>query len=200
MPPGMGDGGMMPPGMGPPGTGVAAAPQMKDQPITVTPGSPVTLSGDNTSISFVGKKADGQHTGGFKTLTGTVELSDDSKTPTKIEVEIDTESLWSDNPMLTNHLKNADFFDTKTHGKASFVTTEITPADGAGQTHSLTGELSLHGVTNTVTVPATVVADGSLFSLKSKFVINRQDFGMTYSPEKVNNEVEIVVTIGVAPQ
>jgi len=180
--------------------GVAAAPQYKDQPVAISDGGPVVLSGENTSISFVGTKKDGQHVGGFKTLTGTVDLSDDGKTPTRIEVEIDTDSLWSDNPQLTNHLKNADFFETQAHPKASFITTEISAAEGADQTHTLEGELTLHGVTNTVSVPATVVCDGKSISVKSKFKINRQEFGMTFDPSRVDNDVEITVNIGVTTE
>jgi polyisoprenoid-binding protein YceI len=52
----------------------------------------VTLSGDNTKITWVGTKgAAGKHDGGFKTVTGTATVSGDALTAVK--VEIDTASL-----------------------------------------------------------------------------------------------------------
>lgn len=192
----MGPGGGM--GMGGP-PGAAAAPKFEDSPIALTDGK-ADLNGGNTSVGFVGYKANGKHDGGFRTLTGSVELTPDGASIAKIEVNIDMESIWSDNGGLTNHLKNADFFDTKQHASASFATTAIAAADGGDATHTLTGDLTLHGVTKSVSVPAKVtLADGKL-SVKCSFQINRQDFGMNFDASRVNNEVDITVAIGVAAQ
>ncbi len=183
----------------PPAMGPAALPQWQDAPVAFADGK-VALSGSNTNITFVGTKNDGQHEGGFKTLTGTVDATEDGKGIAKISLEIETDSLWSDNPQLTSHLKNTDFFDVKEHPKATFVTTEIAAVEGASHTHNLTGDLTLHGVTKSITVPATVTSSDAGWVLKSTFKIERKDFGMEFGLEKVNNEVSISVAIGVAQQ
>ncbi|MCI0682400.1 MAG: hypothetical protein L0Y71_09865 [Gemmataceae bacterium] len=61
------------------------------------------LTGGNTTVTFIGTKPNGKHDGGFKTLTGAASVPGDDLTKLKIQVEIDTTSLYSDNPKLTNH-------------------------------------------------------------------------------------------------
>src|SRR5260221_54928 len=82
------------------------------------------LTGDNTKVTFTGTKKGGKHEGGFKKLTGTASMDGDLST-LKIEAEIDTDSLYSDNEKLTAHLKNPDFFGVKDNPKATFKTTKV---------------------------------------------------------------------------
>src|SRR5262245_14220481 len=77
-------------------------------------GKVIELSGNNTKIDFVGAKPDGKHSGGFKTVTGKMELGV-AGIPTKISVEVQTDSLWSDADKLTAHLKSPDFFEVNAY-------------------------------------------------------------------------------------
>jgi polyisoprenoid-binding protein YceI len=58
----------------------------------------ITLNEKNTTITFVGTKPNGKHEGGFKGVTGTASVAGDDLTAVKISVDIDTASLYSDNP------------------------------------------------------------------------------------------------------
>jgi len=49
-----------------------------------------------------------------------------------------------------NHLKSADFFDVEKYPELTFTSTEVTPA--GENKYKLTGDLTIHGVTKTVTV------------------------------------------------
>src|SRR5688572_17686342 len=90
---------------------------------TALAGGTIALDGTNTKIEFVGTKPNGKHEGGFKNVAGTAVGAE--PTDLKIDVEIDTTSLYSDNPKLTQHLKSPDFFGVKTHPKAKFVSTKV---------------------------------------------------------------------------
>ena len=91
--------------------------------------------------------------------------------------DIDMASTWSDNEGLTGHLKSPDFFDVAKHPKATFVSTEITPGGEKGASHTVTGNFTLHGVTKSISFPATItVSDGSA-KVDSEFFINRKDSG-----------------------
>src|SRR5688572_14682157 len=99
------------------------------------------LTGANTKIEFTGYKPDGKHDGGFKVVTGSATVGDDP-TSLKIAVEIDMKSTYSDNPKLTQHLLNHDFFNVPKFPKARFVSTGVTKsADG----YTVTGNLTLSG-------------------------------------------------------
>jgi polyisoprenoid-binding protein YceI len=152
----------------------------------------VTLTGDNTKIEFVGSKADGKHDGGFKKLSGSASMSGSDLGTLKIEVVIDTNSIYSDVPKLTAHLKSPDFFDVKTNPTATFTSSKVAKGDDG---HMITGELTLCGKKKEISFPAKItVADGKL-TIKSEFKIDRRDFGMTFGEGKVHNDVQIKVAL-----
>src|SRR3954470_1627108 len=82
------------------------------------------LTDKNTTITFIGSKPNGKHEGGFKTVTGTASVEKGDLTSLKIALDIDMNSLFSDNPKLTTHLKSPDFFGVKSNPKAKFATTK----------------------------------------------------------------------------
>jgi polyisoprenoid-binding protein YceI len=152
----------------------------------------VTLTGENTKVTFVGTKPDGKHEGGFKALTGTAAVTGDDLTTLKLEVEIDMDSTWSDNEKLTGHLKAPDFFSVKDYPKAKFVSTKVTKTD-AGVT--VTGDLTLRGKTASISFPATVSAADGKLKVTSEFTIDRTAFGMDYGQGKVDNKVALKVAV-----
>ena len=83
-------------------------------------------------------------------------------------------------PKLEEHLKGADFFDVAKFPTATFASTEI-KAGGEGGSHTVKGNLTIHGVTKLVTFPATITVKGKDVSGKSEFSINRKDFGIAYA-------------------
>jgi polyisoprenoid-binding protein YceI len=157
---------------------------------TALAGGNFTLDGKNTKIEFTGTKPGGKHVGGFKDLTGTATGAD--ATSLKLEVEIDATSMYTDTPKLTNHLKSADFFEVKTYPKAKFVSTKI---EKAADGYTITGDLTLHGKTKSISFPAGIKVGAEAVSLSSTFKINRQDFGITYGAGKVDDDVTLKVTV-----
>jgi polyisoprenoid-binding protein YceI len=148
------------------------------------------LTGENTKVTFTGTKPGGKHDGGFKTLTGNAVVADGALT--KIEVEIDCDSMYSDDAKLTAHLKSPDFFGVKDHPKATFKTTKIEKGD---KTYSVTGDLTMLGKTKSVTFPASVSEKDGVLSLSSAFHIDRSDWGMVYGKGKVDDKVSLQVAV-----
>ena len=151
-----------------------------------------TLTGENTKIEFTGTKPDGKHDGGFKKLDGTAAVTGSDPTTARIQLTIDTASLYSDNPNLTAHLKNPDFFDVKTHKAAKFVSKKI-EKNGTGYT--VTGDLTLLDRTKTISFPAQISVEGGQFKFDSQFKINRTDFGMSYGKGKIHDDVQLRVKV-----
>jgi polyisoprenoid-binding protein YceI len=145
------------------------------------------LTGENTTIEFTGTKKSGKHDGGFKKCTGTV--TNDGGW--KIEVTIDTESLYSDDAKLTNHLKGGDFFGVKDNPTAKFETSKIEKGDKG---YTVTGTLTLLGKSKEISFPAEITT-GDTFTMKAEFSIDRTDYGMTYGAGQVDNEVKLKVNV-----
>lgn len=156
-------------------------------------GLPITP--ENTKIEWLGAKPDGKHVGGFKQFSGAIEDIKPGLEGSKIAVDIDCESIYSDVPKLTAHLKTADFFDVRTHPKAKFNSTAIKAEKSGDSTHTITGDLTLHGVTKSISFPAKISQTDKGVSIDSKFTINRKDFAMSYGEGKINNDVTITVSI-----
>ena len=164
-------------------------------------GAPI-LTPENTSVAFVGSKVTGKHDGGFKQLKGTLELVREKLESSKITAEIDMNSIYSDNNNLTNHLKSPDFFDVAKFPTTTFVTTGIESgshdAKAKDATHTVTGNLTLHGVTKSISFPSRIALADDKFNLDSEFFINRKDFGINY-PGKANDLIrdEVVIKLAV---
>ena len=152
------------------------------------------LTGKNTKVDFVGTKTEGKHDGGFKTITGTA-VVDKEPTTLKFEIDIDTTSLWSDNPKLTGHLKSDDFFGVKKNPKATFVSTKVVKSDKG---YTVTGNLTLTGKKKSISFPADITLTGDKLTLTSTFKIDRNDFGITYGKGKIHPEVTIKVAVDAA--
>lgn len=153
------------------------------------------INSQNTAISFVGKKSDGAHAGGFKEIAGLVRWTGNDVTTAKIQVDISTASLYSDNLALTIHLKAPDFFDVKRHPKATFTSTAISLVNKEMNTYRVQGQLTLLGVTKAIEFPARIVVEKDALSLESEFKLDRTLFGMTYGKDKIDAEAEVKVVV-----
>ncbi len=151
----------------------------------------VPLTGDNCTITFVGTKKGGKHDGGFKKLSGNAKFGADPTT-LKIDVEIDMNSMFTDNEKVTDHLKSPDFFDVKNNPKSKFTVTKV-EKDKDG--YKMTGKLDMHGKSKEITMPAKITQTGDSLKLESTFKINRFDWDVKYGKGKVDDNVEIKVKL-----
>ena len=145
-------------------------------------GTALPITPENSKIEFTGSKVTGKHDGGFKQFSGTIDLANNKPEDSKVSVEIDMNSLFTDAEDLTKHLKTADFFDVEKYPKSSFVSTKIV-ADAAkgANNYTVTGDLEMHGTKKEVTFPATITVNDSAVEVKSEFAINRKDFQILYA-------------------
>jgi len=149
--------------------------------------SPATAHGQryqitpqNSKIDFVGSKVTGKHDGSFGDFSGQMDYAG-SPENSRVSITIKTDSITTDTPDLTKHLKTADFFDVAKYPEASFVSTAIKAGGENGATHTITGNLTLHGVTKAITFPATINVTPEAATVESSFSVNRKDFGINYA-------------------
>jgi polyisoprenoid-binding protein YceI len=146
---------------------------------------PVVFKVDNktSKLTWLAKKATGEH-------SGTVEVSDGSFTVEGNTLkagafDIDTRSITDTdiadegaNGKLVTHLKSPDFFSVEKHPKANFVLISATKA--AGNTYNVKGNLTIKGITNEVSFPATVAVSGKKLSANAKITIDRTKYDIKF--------------------
>ena len=103
-------------------------------------------------------------------------------TPT-VEASIPVATLKTGDAQRDGHLKSADFFDAEKFPAITFKSTNIDSKGGAD--YEVTGDLTLHGVTKSVTFAVEDVSQPSKdpwgnhrIGLSATTKINRKDFGL----------------------
>lgn len=97
-------------------------------------------------------------TGRFDKFGGKFSYDPANISASKIEVNIDTSSINSNHAERDKHLRSDDFLDVSAFSNAKFVSESITQnADGQ---LTVTGELTLHGISKTITIDAETIGEG----------------------------------------
>lgn len=138
--------------------------------------------------------------GNFREFDASVVASKDDFSDAVFEVEINISSVDTGVEMRDNHLKNEDFFDVENYPTMTFKSNAIEKV--SENKYKLTGDLSLHGVTEPVTLDlwyrGTVEnpQDGDVISgFQVTGSIHRSDFniGQSFPETALSDEVKIKV-------
>ncbi len=167
-------------------------------PVAVEKGK-AALTPKNTTIQFVGTHAGAEpnpRTGYFTRFKGELAIDEATKTPTATSVEIETGSLITPIGRLTGHLQSPDFFAVRQFPKATFKSTKIEATDAAAGKYKITGDLTIRDAKKPVTFPAEMKVTDAGAVLTSKFKLKRSDFGLTFGPDQIVEDVAMTVTVG----
>lgn len=185
---------------------VVEAPPQPEAPPEVT-GTPYTVDAAASKIGFVGAKVTKDHKGGFGKFEGTALVNNGAIVGT--DFTIDLKSVSSDAEKLTEHLLSPDFFDVEKFATSTFTSRDIQPApapttpptdpNALVPTHTVTGELDLHGVKKSISFPAVLAVAADKATVKAEFVLNRKDFGIEY-PGKPDDLIkdEVLIQLDLA--
>jgi polyisoprenoid-binding protein YceI len=135
------------------------------------------LTAQSGSVGFVGAKITAKHPGKFADFSGKISLSPNAPEKSQVEVSIAISSLNIEPAKLQGHLLSPDLLDSQKFPTASFVSTKIEKAANA---YTVTGNLTLHGVTQSISFPADITAGAANATVRAEFGINRKDFGIVY--------------------
>jgi polyisoprenoid-binding protein YceI len=91
--------------------------------------------------------------GGFKSISATITSSKDDLSDAVIELTADINSINSGVEARDNHLKSATFFDAANYPTLTFKSTSFKKV--ADKSYVMTGDLTMHGVTKSVTLNVT---------------------------------------------
>ena len=124
--------------------------------------------------------------GRFSGLSGTLSLDESDHTRSSVETSIDVATVKTGDEQRDGHLKSAEFFDAEKFPAITFKSSNIDAKGGAD--YAVTGDLTLHGVTKTVTFAVEDLSQpakdpwGNLrIGLSATTKVNRKDFGLTWN-------------------
>ncbi|MFN6037061.1 MAG: YceI family protein [Bacteroidota bacterium] len=127
--------------------------------------------------------------GKFKVYDGTVSSKSDLDfTDAKVEFSADVSSINTEDEKRDGHLKSADFFDAEKFPKITFKSVSMKPNAKNKYAYTLTGDLTMHGVTKKVTFTAVGASKtmkdpygNTKYGFKVVGTINRKDFGLAWN-------------------
>ena len=152
----------------------------------------LSITPENSKIDFVAAKVTRSHNGSFKRFSGTIDLGDNAPEKSRVAIDIEANSVLTDEDALTKHLQTQDFFDVAKFPKVTFKSTKIEPTGGSS--YNVSGNFEMHGVMSSITFPATIQVAPDKVTVNAEFAINRKDWGLTY-PGKADDLIRDGVVI-----
>ncbi len=153
--------------------------------------------GTDSKINFLASKIVGsEQPGGFEKFVGQLNVADGKLVAEGSKIVIDMHSIWTEaGARLTNHLKNADFFEVEKNPTSTLIATKIEEVDGK---QMITGDLNMHGVTKSITFPAEVSVTNQEVTLTAEFHLDRSEFDMGFTG-RADNVIrkEVIMTLDV---
>lgn len=142
-----------------------------------------TVNPTESSVAWLGKKVTGQHNGTINLQSGNIEFTDGKLSggsfvidmTTIADTDIGNEGMRS---KLEGHLKSADFFDATNHPTAKFVIKEVSA--GKGGSYSVTGDMTIKGITQSITFDAAASLEGDKVIATAELVVDRSKFDVRY--------------------
>ena len=171
------------------GLGLASSAARAAETYTLDPAhTSITFMIQHLGISFV-------H-GRFNEVAGSFTIDKEAPAKSSFEMTIKADSIDTNIKKRDDHLRSAEFFDTKKFPDMTFKSTKVETIDGG---YKVTGDFTMHGVTKaisfdlkggkTVEFPKGTQRTGFATAL----ILRRADFGINALPDGIANDVNIFI-------
>jgi polyisoprenoid-binding protein YceI len=140
--------------------------------------------------------------GRFNEPTGTVVLDKENPSNSSFTFEIDVNKIDTANEKRDQHLKSPDFFDAKQFPTITFKSTKV---EASGDDFKVTGDLTLHGVTKSITVNLKKTGEsqtqmGYRTGWEATHDLKRSEYGMTGMQGAIGDDVHLVISYEAVKQ
>jgi len=158
----------------------------------VEAGEATVLALSESTVKWTGKKLTGEHFGKINISEGSLFVDGDQLSGGSFTIDMNTitvEDLTdaAQNKDLTDHLFSEDFFNVAQFNAANFEITGVealAAADEAGNTHNISGNLTIKGITQGISFPAKVDNNEAGINASAKFNIDRTLWDIKYKSGK----------------
>jgi polyisoprenoid-binding protein YceI len=142
----------------------------------------VNVNKSASSVAWLAKKVTGEHNGTVGISAGALNVNGNKLIGGNFTIDLKTiKALDITDPgynqKFIGHITSGDFFEVEKFPTATFVITKV-----AG--NQVTGNLTVKGITKSITFPAEIAVKGGKVSAKANITIDRTDFNIRYGSKK----------------
>jgi polyisoprenoid-binding protein YceI len=152
--------------------------------------APATFKVDpaESKMKWIGKKVTGEHTGFINIQSGELVVEKNKLTGGKFTIDVTSLTVADltdpkSNGNLVRHLKSDDFFSAEKFPTSNFEITEIKPIKDAAKdapNYDVKGKLTIKGITNEISFPATVTVEKSKITAVAAFKVDRSKYDIKF--------------------
>lgn len=152
----------------------------------------------HSTVLFKAKHAGAGYVyGWFKDVSGAFTIDAD---PAKshVELAVKVASVDTRDDERNGNIAGPDFLNAKQFPELTFKSTSVAAIPSGWR---ITGELTIRGATKSVTFDAVPVGDAKdpqgkrLVGVEARFAIARGDFGVSFMPEMVGPDIELIIAL-----
>lgn len=166
---------------------------------------PLEIDRSHSEVAFQVRHLLSKVRGRFADFAGTIQFDEAQPRNSRVDVVIQAASVDTAEPDRDKHLRSADFFDVAKFPTLTFSTTSVTPR--SGDSYDVAGDLTIHGVTKQVTLPASFLGRAQdpwgnvKYVFESELTLNRKDFGLSWNAALetggflVGDEVKVMLSV-----
>ena len=145
----------------------------------------LTVKPDASKVEWFAEKVTGAHNGLVSLKSGTIEVNNERMTGGSFTIDMTTINTTDldggSKKKLDGHLMSKDFFNVSEFETADFKITKVEALksdDGFNQT--ITGDLTIKGITNEVSFPASVKMTEGKLAAYGEMTVDRTKFDIKY--------------------
>lgn len=138
---------------------------------TITPGDRYEVT-NGFSIKF--KSAD--PSGNFEEMSGTIFYDKSNPLKSKLELKIKVASINTGNGMRDKKAMTEEWFDQRQYPEITFVSSAMTKLESGD--YQIDGTLTMKGVSEKVSIPASLTDNGDKIVFKGSFKVDRLIYGV----------------------
>ena len=134
----------------------------------------------NFRIRHLMTKVDGR----FREVAGTVVYDPQAPGASAVDIVVQAASIDTGTSRRDDHLRSADFFEVEKYPTLTFESVAVEPVSPTSL--RVTGDLTIKGVTQRVTVPVEVLGampyrGGEKTGFETTFIVDRKTYGVTWN-------------------
>ena len=153
----------------------------------------------HSNVEFKVRHLMSKVTGRFGKVDGTVTLNSQDIAKSSVNVTIAVNSISTNDAKRDGHLMSPDFFDAAKFPTITFKSTSV--KEVAKDKLEVTGTFTMRGVSKTLVLPITSLGTAAdpwknvVAGFEGAIKLNRQDYGVSYGPGLVGDEVDIDLNV-----